>query len=344
MKRKSWKWAILAVLIVLEAACSDEGPRVADITPSRTVSEEGIPKADLGSPIAFAAASSERLVLGEQSQIRVYEAPFLTVSHTLGGVGRGPGEFQRILRVAMARDGRMAVADLGNRKVVLYKNDSTWLRDLQFTDGPVGEVGYDGTGRLMLQRRATQPFSGSNAGAGMVWVYSNDTTEIYRIGTQRWSNDPPESAVLNEIRLSPTASGGALIVYTYQGYVEKYDSKGNLLTRFALQLVAKDTVGPIVKRNPEQPGRIAFARRQLAYGIVELHDGTIAVLRAVQAADQNSSSSHIQVYSVKGELLAVLRLGELVQGIALSGNEVVTLAFNDPGPRLSFYAQPLGER
>ena len=203
MNRNRWKWAILAVLA---AACSDEGPRVADLTPLRTVNEEGVPKADLGTPIELAAASSARLVLGEQSRIRVYESPFLEASHTLGADGRGPGEFRRIVRVAIALDGRMAVADLGNRKVVLYKNHSTWHRDLQFTDGPVGEIGFDGAGRLMLQRRATQPFSTPNAGAGMVRVYANDTTEIFRIGTQRWSDDPPENAVVNEIRLSPTAS------------------------------------------------------------------------------------------------------------------------------------------
>ncbi len=307
----------------------------------RTVNEEGVPKADLGTPIELAAASSARLVLGEQSRIRVYESPFLEASHTLGADGRGPGEFRRIVRVAIALDGRMAVADLGNRKVVLYKNHSTWHRDLQFTDGPVGEIGFDGAGRLMLQRRATQPFSTPNAGAGMVRVYANDTTEIFRIGTQRWSDDPPENAVVNEIRLSPTASGGALILYTYQGYVEKYDANENRIARFALQVAAKDTLGPIIKRNPENPGRIAFARRKLAEGTVELHDGSLAVLRAVQDADQNSWSSHIQVYSTKGKLLAVLRLRELVQSIALSGSEVVTLAFNDPGPRLSFYSQPL---
>lgn len=260
------------------------------------------------------------------SQLRFIDGATHSLRRTLGGPGRGPGEFTRPGELAVAPDGRIAVGDVATRRVTVFSPAGQIVRELSLADGG-REVAFDTRGRLHLNRRV----SDRTPGAPTISVLSEDTSTVHMYGNFRDDENPLERAQKNALRLVAAPDGGMWVLHAYRALVERYDADGKLMRRFPLPLQeGQDTVGPIIEYVDNNPDRIRIRRIFVADDLASMGDTVLLV--AMLPNDSTGFHTRLVAFDTLGAQRFTLDLPRRAQRIAVRDGRVFALSFDGRDP------------
>lgn len=147
-----------------------------------------------------------------------------------GSEGSGDGQFKRPTGIACLPDGRVAVADSGNNRIVLlrYRRGSLeWQQNLGSEGNGPGEfrnptwLAYDSQGRLYV----------SDTGNNRVQVFADTGAWLFAFGSNPRANnsliEPQAIAVVDPMEPHSTRPMGAIfVVDQYHGRIQRFDLSG----------------------------------------------------------------------------------------------------------------------
>ena len=157
-----------------------------------------------------------------------------------GRQGSGVGEFDHPVGVACLPNGRVAVADSGNHRIVL----------LQFKDGVLswqGTLGSQGKAKGLFDQPRWVALDSqgrlyvSDTGNNRIQVFSQEGTFLFSFGSDPRANnfllEPQSIAVVDPLEPHGAEHTGAIyVVDQYHGRIQKFDLSG----RFQAQALATD--------------------------------------------------------------------------------------------------------
>ncbi len=157
-----------------------------------------------------------------------------------GTEGSGPGQFRQPVGIACLRDGRVAVADSGNHRIVLLRfrdKRLEWVGSLGTRGHGPGQfenprwLAYDSQGRLYV----------SDTGNNRVQVFSPQGAFLYAFGSNPKAGNnlvqPQAIAVVDpQESLSAEPLGAIYVVDQYHGRLQKLDLQGH----FQAQILPAD--------------------------------------------------------------------------------------------------------
>jgi DNA-binding beta-propeller fold protein YncE len=150
-----------------------------------------------------------------------------------GSQGSGVGQFMHPCGISALPDGRVAVADTGNNRIVLLHFDGGklhWLQSLgEEGSGPgqfknPGWLAYDSQGRLYV----------SDTGNNRVQVFSDTNVFLFSFGSDPHANnsliEPQAIAVVDPMEPhSATPMGAIYVVDEYHGRLQRFDLSGRFM-------------------------------------------------------------------------------------------------------------------
>jgi hypothetical protein len=162
----------------------------------------------------------------------IYNPDMLSLD-SLGSPGSGDGQFMHPLGVSALPNGRVAVADTGNNRVVLLQFHSKKLRW-------VSVLGKEGKGPGEFERPSWLAFDSqgrlyvSDTGNNRIQVFSDDLRYIFSFGDDPDANnsliEPQSIAVVDPMEPSASHQEGAIfVVDQYHGRLQKFDLSGRYL-------------------------------------------------------------------------------------------------------------------
>jgi len=191
----------LTVLFLLFISCSSESREDSGDTAAVDVSFELINEWAISDPSVIPLPIDAR-VLGDGSVV-IVDRSLNTINHfdergelikTIGGQGRGPGEYQNISAVAIHPDGRVAVADVSSAAVTV--SDIYSETRVRGTIDPGWNMALQWAGEKLVY--SAHPFSimGENSGDIMMKQFDSElesSEQFMRLELQR--DEPPEDQI-----------------------------------------------------------------------------------------------------------------------------------------------------
>jgi hypothetical protein len=147
-----------------------------------------------------------------------------------GGEGTGDGQFMHPMGVAALPDGRVAVADTGNNRIVLLRfkeGKLSWQQSLGRAGNGPGEfknpswLAYDSQGRLYV----------SDTGNNRIQVFADTGAYLFSFGSDPRANnsliEPQAIAVVDPLEPHSASPMGAIfVVDQYHGRLQRFDLSG----------------------------------------------------------------------------------------------------------------------
>ena len=234
---------------------------------------------------ALQFSSFQELSVGADSRFLVADRdpPMLRLFDAAGKVlwaggrrGNGPGEYQYVLRAALAPDGSIAIADLGGRRLTMLGPDHAVLRTTPF-DFFATTAGTDGQGRLVV---------GAESPAGALRVHRMGNGAPIAVELPRVTA-PDGSATFRNSSVALSAEGVIAVIPNNERYqIIRVDAKGAAL--------------PEIVRNVERvrrtPAEEATLRERMGRGMATVR---AAAEQATGKAPASAASIHASDLSLK---------------------------------------------
>jgi len=119
-----------------------------------------IAEQDFYEPVAIKVDRRDRIFVVDlkDNQVVVFDAEGQRLQ-TIGGPGQGPGEFNNPGDIDFLPDGRLLVADCGQRRLHLFDADGKFLKVIKILDQPVGKLLVLPDGSVAINRSNGVSFS-----------------------------------------------------------------------------------------------------------------------------------------------------------------------------------------
>ena len=271
-------------------------------------------------PVAVGVLGDTIVVADDADKVvRLISATTRRAIGKFGRSGGGPGEFSRIVSMAVSPEGRIAVLDVRNKRISIFGRTGDLERELPLEGGTTFEIAFDIHERIHMLRSVH-----ALAGVGPILVISREGKPLFSYGRAIRAATPLESGLQNQVRFARRDDGGMWILHSYTGLVERYDSSGALAGRFSVPLqLGQDTIGPVtVARDNDQ---MSIRRIPVAEDIVAQNDSILWVSVLMPANGNESVRSRIFEFHVDGTLRSKRDLETRASRITISDSLLYTL-------------------
>lgn len=192
---------ILSFLIVPLISCRSSDTEVSDESATLDLSFEKVSEWTISDPSIIPLPGTAK-VLADESLV-IVDHSLNTINHfdesgqlikTIGGEGRGPGEYQNVSAVAIHSDGRVAVADISSAAITV--SDIYSDHRVRRTIDPGWNMALQWAGDKLVY--SAHPFSIMADNSGDIIMMQSDSSlengeEFMRLELQR--DDPPEDQI-----------------------------------------------------------------------------------------------------------------------------------------------------
>jgi hypothetical protein len=315
----------VCVILLAQAACSGTTE-----TPTRSLTLlQSIGDGDqrggdtlLVRPVAFAVVGRDTIAIADDAEkaVRVIDMRTRQIIRQFGRAGSGPGELQRIGGMARSPDGRIAVMDVGNRRLAMFSSGGELLTETPFSTPRPNEIAFDARSRLHWNR-----IVGDASNIRPIVVASTAGAEVRSYGRALRPLEPLDNGLLNMVRFAASSDGGMWVLHNYTGLVERFDSLGTMVHRFSIPLQpGQDTTGPIIHRRDAAGERVSIRRNPIAEDISVQADSTLWFSLLVPVTD-SAPRSRILEFDTRGTLRSTTTLNTRANRIAVADSLLYTL-------------------
>lgn len=246
--------------------------------------------------------------------------PGVSVVDTLGHVmrsfgreGSGPGEFNAVDGLAVAPDGRIAIADSRNDRITLIDGES--VVDEITVSGRLGGLAFDDAGHLHISRRGR---IASGSGTIEVMNGSGDIARTY--GEYQQQSHSLADALHNDVRFA-RAGDTLWWLYPYRGMVGTAD--GRVLMNDAPLWAQVDTLQPYVQTMGDGPAASVMITRMAAFDDIAADEGHVYLLKMTM--QDGTLGAAVYVADHDGNLVGTMNLAHPAERIAVSGGRLYAL-------------------
>lgn len=243
---------------------------------------------------------------------------------TLDKMGQGPGEFQRVVCLALSSDGTLFVADQNNRKIMSFSGAGEFLAEFKINEGMPIRIDTDSRGCIYAA------FIEGNTNY-LLHKYSRDG-ELINAFIEKGYKDEKNSLIRsarNSILFHVDRSDNIYVVYKYKYDLFKYDTSGKLLAKWSRKLPFKPKK---MRTTQPHPGWLMIDADLIAQDIAVDSKSNIYVCWGTRAT---GNGYPIDVFSAAGKLL-----GQFYSGVA--PEEDHTIQFIHIDRRDNFYVLKTG--
>ncbi len=160
-------------------------------------------------------------------------------------MGQGPGEFLRVVDLAVTNNGKVIYADQDSRKIIIFSNAGEFIDEFKVKEGMPFRVDVDSEGFIYCNH-----FEGTSD--YLLHKYNQDGKLLKSFLKRRCKeeDDATIKEAKNWIRFFISSNDNIYVTYVYEYKMMKFDKEGNLIKEWIGQLPFKPKKMKIIEPQP----------------------------------------------------------------------------------------------
>jgi len=206
--------------------------------------------------------------------------------------GQGPGEFMRVVDLAVGQEGKVFIADQDNRKIMIFSSAGQFVDEFKVIDGEPTKIAVDSRDFIYVNFLwRLKDF--------LIHKYSPRGEKITAFMEARFNEekDPFLRGVKNDICFCISPQDNIYVSFNYDYEIVRYSSMGELIKTWTRDLPQKPS--PLKKYNP-QPGWLEAKGDIIIQDIAIDSQGNINTLWGWLASEKGLL---IDIFSPEGQYL-----------------------------------------